>query len=93
MKDKEKKESASPPKLRKENPYQPVPCASNLGDLCKALDKWAKQWEIWGDAVLNELDDLDSEVGQLFKHLGIPRGPGGGPTDATKPPKPPFGGP
>jgi hypothetical protein len=85
--------TASTTKERKENPYKAVACPGTVGELCKALDVWAKQLEIWGDGVLNELDDVNAAVDQLFNHLGLTRGPGPGPQDATKPPKPPFGGP
>lgn len=76
---------------RPENSYRQVPCRTNPNDLCTALNAWGKSWEIWGEAVLTELDDLNRRVNRLMDHVGLPKGPGGSPTGATKPPKPPFG--
>jgi hypothetical protein len=84
---------ASERKPRQENKYQPGTCPGTVGELCKAIDAWAKAVENWGDGVLSELDDLWEAVDALYKHLGLTKGPGPGPQDATKPPKPPFGGP
>ncbi len=85
-----KAKSTKAPTERQPNSYKPVDCKANLNEMCKAINAWGKEWETWGNDITNELDELKGKVDQLINHTGMPKGPGGPPTDATKPPKPPF---
>lgn len=70
---------------RPKNGYDRQDCPTSFDDLCKKLNKWADAWEVWGNDVLSELDDLKRRVGSTQ-----PTEPGPGPTDATQPPSSPF---
>jgi hypothetical protein len=72
-------------KNRPSNPFKGLPLPN--GDWQKlhdVLNTYGAAWETWGKAVLTELDALEAKNG------GHENEPGGPPTDATQPPKPPF---
>ena len=85
-----KPKSSKAAKEREPNPFEPTKCKDSVKEMCDALNKWGKAWEIWGNDITNELDEIKEMIDVLFTHTGAPKGPGGGPADATKPPKPPF---
>lgn len=87
---KAKPKSSKARRERQPSPFVPTPCKDTLDKMCKALNDWGKAWENWGNDIINELDEMKEMIDVLFDHTGAPKPPGGGPADATKPPKPPF---
>ena len=90
---------------RKPNDFKKMECVEGRAR-CVDMNTWGKAWHDWATDLLTEIDELRLAVCNLEKQVyygvvtnkgsicdargPIPGGTGGGPTDTSQPPKPPF---